>query len=140
MDEELVKNIVMDEELVQNVAMDEQFVKNFVMGVNIDPKFEKGLSIFKIGGWKFLQLNNRELMEEFIEEAVLQLTGILSRDSFSAMHYAGTSTRESLHVMMLCYKRQHFAANDDRHEHPRRHSSWKESTRMNFMNTQMEYS
>ena len=66
-DEELVQNIVMDEELVQHVAMDENMLKkNFVMGADIDPKFEIDLSIFKIGGWKFLQPRNRLLLEESI--------------------------------------------------------------------------
>ena len=34
----------------------------------------------------------------------------------------------------------HFAASNDLHEHPRGHSSWRESTRMKFMNVQMGYS
>ena len=47
--------------------------------------------------------------------------------------------REGLREMVQCYRRQHFAASDDLHEHPRGHSSWRESTRMKFMNIQMEY-
>ena len=35
---------------------------------------------------------------------------------------------------------QHFAASNDLQEHPRGHSSWRESTRMKFMNIQMGYS
>ena len=132
----------MDEELVQNVVMDEKFVKNFVMGAKIDPKVEMGLSMFEIGGWRILQLSNRKLFEEFIEEAVVVelVIGILSRDSVLVMHYAVTATLEGLHGMMHCYRRQHFAASNDRHQHPRGHSSWRESTRMKFMNNPMEYS
>ena len=83
------------------------------MDADIDPKVEMGLSMFEIGGKKTLQLSNRKLLKEFIEETVLQLTGIPSRYSFSAMHYAVTSTREGLHGMMQCYRRQHFAASND---------------------------
>ena len=101
-----------------------------------------GLSMFDIGGWKFLQLSDRKLFEDFIEEAVTVelLIGTLSRDLVLVMHYAVTSTREGLHGMMQCYRRQHFAASNDLHEHPRGHSSWRESTRMEFVNIQMEYS
>ena len=35
-------------------------MKNFVMGVKIDPKVEMDLSIFKIRGWKIVQLSNRK--------------------------------------------------------------------------------
>ena len=44
------------------------------------------------------------------------------------------------HEMMQCYRRQHIVVSNDLHEHPRRHSSWRESTRMNFMNIQMGHS
>ena len=44
--------------------------------------------------------------------------------------------RENLHEMMQC---QHFAVSNDLHYYPRRHSSWRESTRMKFMNIQMKY-
>ena len=58
------------------------------------------------------------------------------------MHYVKELTllREGLHGMMQCYMQQHFAASNDLHEHPRGHSSWRESTRMIFMHIQMEYS
>ena len=115
-------------------------MKNFAMGVKIDPKVEMGLSMLEIDGWKILRLSNRKLLEEFIDVTVELLIGTLCRDSFSAMHYAVTSTREGLHGMMHRYRRQHFAAGDDLHEHPRGHSSWRESTRMKFMTIQMEYS
>ena len=100
------------------------------------------LSMFDIGGWKILQLSNRKLVEEFIEEAttVALLFGILSKDSSLVMRYVGTSTREGLREMMQCYRRQHFAASNDLHQHPRRHSSWRESTRMKLVNIQMGYS
>ena len=124
---------------IQNIVMDEEFLKNFVMGAKIGPKVEMGLSMFEIGVWKILQLSNRKLFEEF-EEAVLQLIGILSRDSSLVMRYVGTSTREGLREMVQCYRRQHFAASSDLHEHQRGHSSWRESTRMKFMNIQKEYS
>ena len=42
------------------------------------------------------------------------------------------SLREGLHVMVQCYMRQHFADRCWLHEHPGGHSSWRESTRMNF--------
>ena len=42
--------------------------------------------------------------------------------------------REGLHERMQCDMRQHFAERYWLHEYPRRHSSWKESTRMKFMN------
>ena len=71
MDEELVHNIVMDEELVQNVAMGGKFVKNFAMGAKIDSKVSMDKSISKINGWKSLQLSNRKLLEESIEEAAM---------------------------------------------------------------------
>ena len=47
---------------------------------------------------------------------------------------------EGLHEMLQCCRRQHIAASDDLHEHPRRHSSWRESTRLKFTNIQMGYS
>ena len=129
MNEELVQRLVMDEEMIQNVAMGEKFVKNFVMGAKFDPKVEMILSMFKTDGWKILQLSNRKLLEE-----------LRSRDSSLVMRYVGTSTREGLREMVQCYRRQHFAASNDLHEHPRGHSSWRESTRMKFMNIQMKYS
>ena len=42
--------------------------------------------------------------------------------------------REGLHERMQCEMRQHFAERCWLHEHPRRHSSWKESSRMIFLN------
>ena len=51
-----------------------------------------------------------------------------------------TLLREGPHEMRQCYKRQHFAAYHHLHELPRRHSSWRESTKMKFMNIQMECS
>ena len=50
------------------------------------------------------------------------------------------SPREGLREMVQCHRRQHFAASNDLHEHPRGHSSWKEPPRMKFRNIQMEYS
>ena len=47
--------------------------------------------------------------------------------------------REGLREMMQCDGRQHFAESSGLHEHPRRPSSWKDSTRMEFMKIQMEY-
>ena len=161
MDEELVQNIKMDEELVQNVVMDEELMKNFVTGAKIDPKVEMGLSRSKIGVWNILQLSNRKLLEEIIEEAVQRLTGILSRDSFFLMQYlehpslcgnpkVKESKWQSRMLTLLCddfceslvtLQRQHFAASHVLHGNPRGPSSWRESTRMKvFMNIQMEYS
>ena len=134
MDEKLVHNIVMDEELVQSIVMDEKFVKNFVIVAKIDPKVEMGPSMFEIGGLNILQLSNRKLLEEFIEEAVTAelLVGTLSRGSVLVMHYAVTSTREGLHGMMQCYRQQHFVASDDLHERPRGHASWREPSMSKF--------
>ena len=42
------------------------------------------------------------------------------------------SLRESLHVMMQCYMRQHFADRHWLHEHPRGHESWREPTMRKF--------
>ena len=141
--EELVQNIVMDEKLVQNIVMDEKFVKNFVMDAEIDPKVVMDLSIFKIGGWNTLQPSSRELLEEFIDETEpWLLIGTPSSDSFLVIQYLERHfvssdqhvkevmpLRGGLHAGMQCYVRQHF---DDRywlHEHPKRHTSWRESTR-----------
>ena len=68
--------------------------------------------MFETGGWKILQLSNRKLLQEFIEDAVTVelLIGTLSRDSVLVMHYAVTSTREGIHGMMQCYRRQHTLA------------------------------
>ena len=81
------------------------------------------------------------------------LIGIPSRDPFLVTQYLERhsvssdqhmkklmSLCEGLHEMMQCYRRQHFAASNDLHEHPRRHSSWREVARMKCMNIQMEYS
>ena len=109
------------------------------MDAKIDPKVVMDLPMFEIGAWKFLQLSNRKLLAEFIEEtvAVELLIGTVSRDSVLVMHNAVTSTREGLREMMHCCRRQHFAAGNDLHERPRGHSSWRESTRMKFVNIQM---
>ena len=91
--------------------------------------------------WEIPQFSDRKLFGEFIEEAVIVelLIGIESRDSVFVLHYAVTSTREGLHCMMQCYRRQHFAASNDLREHEdiRRGGAL---TRMKFVNIQMEYS
>ena len=105
-------------------------------------------------GWNILQHSKRKLLEEFINEnEPWLLIRTLSRDSFLMMQYlerhfvsADPNVKElmppseGLHEMMQCYRRQHCAASDDLHEHPGGHTSWRESTRMKFMNIQMEYS
>ena len=108
------------------------------MDAKIHPKVEMDLSMFEIGGWKIVQLSNRKLLEEYIEEAVQQLIGIPTRDSFPAMHYMGTSTREGVREMVQCHRRQHFAASSDLHEHPRGRSSWREPTRMEYSKMRSE--
>ena len=134
--EELVQNIEMDE-LYQHVSMGEKIVKNFLMGAEIDPKVEMDLSMFEIGGWKILQLSDRKLLEEFTEEAatVALLIGTLSRDSSLVMHYVKELMfpRGRHLTMVQCYRRHHFAARNNLHEHPRGHSSWRTSARMKFM-------
>ena len=143
MDEESVWNVVTDEDLVQNVAMGEKIVKNFVTDAKIDPKVVMNLPIFKIGRWNILQPRNRRLLEELINEnEPWLLIRVQKRDSFLMMQYLERHSvsadsnvkefmplREGLHEMMQCYRRQHFAASNDLHEHPRRHSSWRENLR-----------
>ena len=152
-DEELVQN-VRDEELVQNSVMDEKIVKNFVMNAKIDPKVKMDLPMFKISGWNSLQHSKRKLLEEFVNEnEPWLLISIPSRDSFLMIQYlerpfvsADPNVKElmplceGLHEMMHCDKRQLCAASNDLNEHPMRHTSWRASTRMKFMNIQMEYS
>ena len=97
------------------------------------------LSMFEMSGRNILQLCNRKFLEESIEGAatVALLIGILSREPSFVMRYVGTSTREGLRERVQCYRRQHFAASNDLHEHPRGHASRRKSTRMKFMNIQM---
>ena len=114
------------------------------MDTQIDPMVGMDLPFFKIGGWKILQLSNRKVVEEFIEETAtvaLLVGNLLSRDSSLVIHNVKELMfpREGLREMVQCYRRQHFAASNDLHEHPRGHSSWREYTRMKFMNIQMEY-
>ena len=152
MDEEVVQNIVMNEELVPNGVMDEKIVKNFVMGAKIDPKVVMDLSKFKIGGWSILQPSNRRSLEEFIDEnepwlwirspskflRTQCMEQRLGRTDLNVKEL--TSLREGLHEMMPCDRRQHFAAINDLREHPERQASWKESTRMKFMDMPSERS
>ena len=110
----------------------------------IDPKVVMDLPIFKIGGWNILQPSSRKLLEESIEEDELQLLliGSLSRYSFFVMHCVKELMLlcEGTHEMMQCHKRQHFAASNDLHEYPIGYSSWRESTRREFIKIQMESS
>ena len=152
MDEELVQNIVMDEEVVQNIVMNKTFVKSIVMNAKMDPKVVMDLSIFKIGGWNILQPSNRKLLEEFVDEnEPWLLIRTQRKDSFLLIrhlerHLASSDQhvkelmplREGLHERMQCDMRQHFAERYWLHEHPRRNSSWKESTRMKFVNVPSE--
>ena len=106
-------------------------------------------------GWNILQPSNRKLFEEFIEEneSRLLLIGIPSKDLFLRIQcmeqfIARTDLNvkesnpicEGLHEMMQCDMRQHFAERYWLHEHPGRHSSWKESTRTKFINMSSECS
>ena len=55
-------------------------MKNFVIDAKIDPKVVMDLSIFKVAGWKILQLSNGKLLEEFIDvNEPWLLVGIPSR-------------------------------------------------------------
>ena len=153
MDEALVRNTVMNEELIQNGVMDEKIVKNFVMDANIDPKVVMDLSIIKIDGWNILQPSNRKLLEDFIDEKEpWLLIGIPCRDSFLTIQYLKRHfvssdqhvkelipLREGLHVTMQCCMRQNFAGRHWLHEHPGRHESWRESTRMKFTKGSIVY-
>ena len=146
------QKIVIDEELVQNGVMDEKIVKNFVMDAKIDPKVVMDLSIIKIGGWNSLQPINQNLLGGFIDQnEPWWLIGIPSRDSFFVTQYLERHLassdphmkelmplREGVHERMQCDMRQHFAERYWLHEHPRRHPSWKEPTRMKFMNMPSE--
>ena len=124
----------MNEELVQNNVMNEEFVKNFVMNAKIDPKVVMDFSIFKIGGWNSLQPSNQNLLEEFMDESESWLLiGIPSRDSVFMIQYLErhfVSADPNVKELMP----QHFAERYWLHEHPRCYPSWKESTRMKFMN------
>ena len=148
------QKIVMDEELVQNIVMDGKFVKNFVVDAKFDPKVVMDLSIFKIGGWNIVQPSNRKLLEEFIDENELWLfIRNPSKDSFLMIQYVerppvrenpnvkeSMPPREGLDERMQFDMRQHFAERYWLNEHPRRHSSWQESTRRKFMNMPSECS
>ena len=93
------------------------------MDAKIDPNVVVDLSIFKIGGWNSVQLGYLNLLEEFVDEnEPWWLIGIPNRDPFLVTqylerHFASSDQhvkesmplRESLHVMVQCYKRQHFA-------------------------------
>ena len=138
----------------QKIVRDEELVQNGVMDAKIDPKVVMDLFMFKIGGWNILQPSNRKLLEEFINEnEPWLLIRVPSRDSFLMIQYLERHfvsadpnvkelmpLREGLHEMTQRHRRQHFAASNDLHEHPRRHSSWKESARMKFMNMPSECS
>ena len=89
---------------------------------------------------------NQKLLEEFIDEnEPWLLIGIPSRDPFFVTQYLVRhfvssdqhmkklkSLRESLHVMMQFYMRQHFADRYWLHPHAGGHASWREPTMRNF--------
>ena len=105
------------------------------MDAEIVPKVVMDLSTFKIGGWNSLQPMNQNLLEEFIDEnEPWLLIGIPSRDSFFMIQHLERHfvcddqnvkelkpLREGLHEMMQSYGRQHIAASNDLHGHPRGH-------------------
>ena len=131
--------------------MNEKFVKNSVMNAKMDPKVVMDLSIFKICGWN--SLSNQKLLEEFVDEnEIWLLIGILNRDPFLVTQYLERhsaspdqhmkkmmSFREVLHVMMRCYKRQHFADRYWLHEHPGGHVSRRELTVRKFTKESTTY-
>ena len=107
----------------QNIVMNEKFVNHIVMNAKIDPKAVMDLSIFKIGGWNYLQprligITNRD---------PFFVTQFLERHSASSYQHMKKlmSLREGLHVRMQCYMRQHFADRYWLHEHPGGHASWR---------------
>ena len=116
MDEELVQNVVMDEELVRNVVMDEKIVENLVMNAKIDPKGVRDLFIYKVGGRNILQPSNRKLLIRIPSRDSFLVTQYLERHSVSSDRHMKNlmPLREGLHEMMQCYRRQHFAASNDR--------------------------
>ena len=101
---------------------------------------------FQIGRWNSLQPNNKNLLEEFVDEnKPWLLIGKPSRDPFlvtqflerhsvsSDQHMKNLmSLREGLHVVMQCYTRQHFAARYWLQEHLGGHASWREPTMRKF--------
>ena len=104
----------------QNIVMNEEFVKNFVMDAKIDPKVVMELSM--LNNW--WHPRNQILLEGFMDEnEPWLLLGIPNRDrsilcdtvlgktlsECRSTHEEIDVTRESLHVMMQCYMRQHFA-------------------------------
>ena len=62
------------------------------------------------------------------------MTQFLERHSVSSDQHMKKlmSLREGLHVMMQCYKRQHFADRCWLHEHPGGRASWREPTMRKF--------
>ena len=153
MDEELVQNVVMDEELIQNGVMDEKFVKNFCDGCPNESEGCDGSVHIQFWWMEHSATQYRKSLEEFIyEDELWLLIGIPSRDSFLMMQYLERHfvssdqhvkelmpLRECLHVEMQCYTRQHFADGYWVHEHPGRHTSWTESTRMKFTKGSIKY-
>ena len=97
--------------------------------------------------------SNQNLLEEFIDKnEPWLLIGIPSRDPFLVKQYLERHSessdqhmkklmplREGIHVMMQCYMRQHFADRYWLHEHPGRHSSWREPAMRKFTKESTSY-
>ena len=95
--------------------MNEKFVQIILTNAKIDPKVVMYLSIFKIGGWNILQLRNRNLFEEFLDENEPWLLDWNSkeRDPFSVTQYLerhfASSHQHMKKLMSLRDMRQNFA-------------------------------
>ena len=100
--------------------MDGKFVNNFVMDAKIDPKVVMDLSIFKIGGWNSLVVDDRNSKQR----SIVCVTQYLERRSVGSDQHMKKlmSLRERLHVMMQCNMRRHFADRYWLHEHPGGHA------------------
>ena len=96
--------------------------------------------------WKTRKSNKKIVINELSIK-------ISSSDSFVTMQYLerqlmcdnpnvkeSKPTCENLYEMMQCHGRQHCAARNDLHEHQRRHSSWKDSMKMEYSKMRSESS
>ena len=111
----------------------------------IDPKVVMDQSMCKTGGWNILQPSIRKLLEDGIEENDSHVLSIKnpSRDLFLTIQY--------LERQLMCDDQNvkgskplrevlHCAASNDLHEHPRRHSLWKDSVKMEYSKIRSESS
>ena len=124
----------------QHIVMNEEFVKNSVLNAKVDPTVVMEVSYSKFCGWNNLQQSKQNSLRVFMDDEEPWLwignpnrdpflgTQHMERHSASSDHMKKlTSLRESIHVMLQCYLRQHFADRHWLHEHPGVHASWREA-------------